>query len=281
MKITIEHFPIRMRFGEEKALKMIKDAGFDGVDYSFNQLGNGQAINLSDHLKKANAVKRILDDTGLFCSQAHAPFGLQYGVKFDMDDNRFADTVRSIEFASVLGVKQIVVHTVYMPENADFFACNIDFYKSLESYAKNCGVQIAVENLVANPQLCKPSVLSDFVRQLNSPIFSACADLGHAMITGTPPEDFVAGMEKGILKCIHVQDTDGVLDRHWIPYQGVQNWDAVMRALADYGYDGTLDMEVIHSFDFLPDELILSALKYTATVGRFLTEKFDRYKNTK
>ena len=51
-----------------------------------------------------------------------------------------------------------------------------------------------------------------------------------------------------------------------------------MRALAGYGYDGTLDMEVIHSFDFLPDELMLPALRYTATVGKFLAEKFEGYK---
>ena len=277
MKITIEHFPMRLRFGEENALKMIKDAGFDGVDYSFNQMGNGQAIDLTDHIKKANAVKKLLADLGLICTQAHAPFGLKYGVKFSMDDKQFSDTVKSIEYASVLGVKQIVVHSVAVPEDADFFACNFDFYKSLESYAKDCGIEIAVENLV-NSKLRTPSVLSDFVRKLNSPVFSACADLGHAMITGTPPEDFIAGMDKGMLKCVHVQDTDGSLDKHWIPYQGVQNWDAVMRALAGYGYDGTLDMEVIHSFDFLPDELMLPALRYTATVGKSLAEKFEGYK---
>ena len=279
MKITIEHFTMRSRFGEETALKMIKDAGFDGVDYSFNE-GNGQAIDLSDHVKKAKAVKKILDDAGLFCSQAHAPFGLKYGVKFNMQDKQFADTVKSIEFSAVLGVKELVVHSILMPDNSDFFDYNYDFYKSLESYAKDCGVKIAVENLV-NSVFWKPDRLSQFIRLLDSPVFCACVDVGHAALMGTPPEEFIAGMDKGVIKCVHIQDTDGKIDRHWIPYQGVQNWDNIIRALAEYGYCGSLDMEIVHAYDNLPDELCFPALKYTADVGKFLADKFETYKAEK
>ena len=277
MKITIEHFPMRLRFGEEKALKMIKDAGFDGVDYSFNELGNGQAIDLSDHENNAKKVKALLDDLGLSCSQAHAPFRLPYDTKFDMSDVHFADTVRSFEFASVIGAKDVVVHCIPMPDNTDFYGYNYDFYKSLEPYAKDCGVNIAVENLV-NSIFWRPKTLSHFIRMLDSPVFCACVDMGHAMLMGLPPEDFVAGMDKGVMKCIHVQDTDGKVDRHWIPYQGVHNWDNVMKALAEYGYEGNLDMEIIHAYDALPDELMLPALEYTAKVGRYLADKFESYK---
>ena len=279
MKITIEHFPMRARFGEEGAFKMIKEAGFDGVDYSFNNLGNGQSIDLSDHITKAKKVKSLLYDLGLECYQAHAPFGLKYGVGFDMDDEQFASIVKSFEFAAVIGAKEVVVHCVTMPENTDFYQCNYDFYKALEPYAKACGVHIAVENLV-NSIFWKPNVLSQFIRFLSSPVFSACVDLGHAMITGTQPEDYIAGMDKGVVKCIHVQDTDGKLDKHWIPYQGVQNWDSIMRSLADYGFEGYLDMEIIHSYDLVPNELFLPILKYTAQVGKHLSEIFENYKKT-
>ena len=277
MKISIEHFPMRQRFGEEKALKMIKDAGFDGVDYSFNELGNGQAIDLSNHTAKAKKVKKLLDGLELDCTQAHAPFGLKYGVKFDMQDKQFADTVRSIEFSSILGVKEIVVHSIFMPDNTNFFDHNYGFYKSLEPYAKDCGVQIAVENLV-NSIFWKPNRLSQFIRMLDSSVFCACVDVGHSMLMGTSPEEFISGMDKGVMKCVHIQDTDGKIDRHWIPYQGIQNWDNIMKSLAEYGYNGALDMEIVHAYDNLPDELCFSALKYTADVGKFLAAKFEKIK---
>ncbi|MBQ9485713.1 MAG: sugar phosphate isomerase/epimerase [Clostridia bacterium] len=277
MKLSIEHFPFRNRFGEEKALEMIKKAGFDGVDYSFNALGNGTAIDLSDHIIKAQKIKKMLDGLELSCTQAHAPFCLKYGIKFNNNEKDFADMIKSIEFAGAIGVKQIVVHSIKMPENSDFFDYNFDYYKSLEPYAKDCGVQIAVENLV-NSIFWKPNRLSQFIRLLDSPVFCACVDVGHAMLMGTPPEEFISGMDKGLLKCIHIHDTDGKVDRHWIPYQGVQNWDNIIKALADYDYNGEMNMEIVHCFDNLPDELYFPLLCYTAKVGKMLVNKFKEYK---
>ena len=88
-----------------------------------------------------------------------------------------------------------------------------------------------------------------------------------------------AGMDKGMMKCIHIQDTNGKIDGHLIPYSGVHNWDGIMKALAEYGYDGTLDMEIIHCFDGLPKELYLPLLRYAATVGKTLVGKFGNYNN--
>ena len=276
MKISIESFPFRLKFGEEKALEMIKKAGFDGIDYSFNALGNGTAIDLNNHIAKAKAVKKLLDTLELSCLQAHAPFNLKYGAEFSLNDKDYSDIVRSLEFASEIGVKQVVVHSIKMPENMDFFDYNFEFYKSLEPYAKNCGVQIAVENLV-NSIFWRPNRLSQFIRLLDSPVFCACVDMGHAELMGIPPEEFVLGMDKEIVKCIHIQDTDGKVDRHWIPYQGVQNWENIIKALAEYGYDGEMNMEVIHSFDKLPEELYFPLLCYTAQVGKALVGKLENY----
>lgn len=276
MKITIENFLFRNIFGEEKALEMIKKAGFDGVDYSFNALGNGCAIDLTNHLAKAKSVKKTLDALDLSCTQAHAPFEVKYGDALNLDNNGFANIVRSLEFGAELGVKQMVVHSVAAPNNADFFQYNFDFHKSLEPYAKACNVQIAVENLV-NSIFWRPNKLSQFIRLLDSPVFCACVDMGHAELMGMPPEDFVSGMDQGLVKCIHMHDTDGKIDRHWIPYQGIQNWDNIVKALVEYGYEGEMNMEVIHSFDYLPTELVFPLLCYTAQVCKLLKNKFEAY----
>ncbi|MBR4910695.1 MAG: sugar phosphate isomerase/epimerase [Clostridia bacterium] len=276
MIISIENFPLRQKFGEEKALEMIKSAGFDGVDYSFNEGVSGAAFDLTDHIKKAQKTKAELDKLGLLCVQAHAPFGLKPDIKTDVRDKSFADTVRSIEYAAILGAKQIVVHSIEVPDNADFFDINYNFYKSLQPYAEKCGVRIAIENLVGSI-FWRPNRLSHFIRLLDSPVFCDCVDTGHAALMGIPPEDYISGMEADMLKCVHIQDTDGKVDRHWIPYAGVHNWDNIMKALADKEFEGALDMEIIHSFDALPDELYLPLLCYTAKVGKALAGKFEEY----
>lgn len=278
MKISIENFLFRNVFGEEKALEMLKKAGFDGIDYSFNADGKGNAIDLTDHLAKAKAVKKTLDALELSCTQAHAPFEVKYGDALNLDNKGFSNIVRSLEFAAELGVRQMVVHSVAAPNNTDFFQYNFDFHKALEPYAKACNVQIAVENLV-NSIFWRPNKLSQFIHLLDSPVFCACIDVGHAELMGIPPEDFISGMDKGLLNCIHMHDTDSKVDRHWIPYQGTQNWDNIVKALAQYGYEGEMNMEVIHSFDNLPQELYFSLLCYTAQVGKLLANKFETYRS--
>ena len=44
------------------------------------------------------------------------------------------------------------------------------------------------------------------------------------------------------------------------------------------GFDGDINLEVIHSFDNLPDALYQPMLNYTATVGKYLRERFNFYK---
>ena len=46
MILSMEHFPSRAKFGEEQTFKMLKDAGFSGVDYSFNAWRDGTSIDL-------------------------------------------------------------------------------------------------------------------------------------------------------------------------------------------------------------------------------------------
>ena len=82
-------------------------------------------------------------------------------------------------------------------------------------------------------------------------------------------------MPKNLVQVVHLHDTDGKTDGHWIPYQGIHNWDNIIKALAEYNFNGEMNLEVIHSFDNLPNELIAPALKYTATVGREMINKFN------
>lgn len=278
MKLTIEHFPFREKFGEEKAFEMLSSVGFDGVDYSFNNTGKGAAIDLEKHVESAKRTRKLLDKYGLVANQAHAPFAFQFGEAMDESNKNYKDMIRTIESCSIIGIKILVVHAVKVPKGGDFFTYNYRYYKSLQPYAEKFGVKIAVENLV-NSIFWLPEKLSKFIEELDSPVFCACVDVGHSAITGTEPEHYIAGMEKKLIECIHMHDTDGKLDRHWIPYQGEHNWENILKALAEYGFNGDMNLEIIHSFDNLPTELYLPMLTYIAKVGRFLIDKFDEYKN--
>ena len=277
MKLTIENFFLRTVFGEDEALRMIKEAGFDGVDYSFHG-EKGKALDFGDHIGMAKKTKALLDKYGLSCSQGHAPFELSFGDELNETNENYLNIVKTLEFASIIGCENVVVHAIKVPAGEDFLTLNLKYYKSLIPYAEKFGVKIAVENLL-NSIFWMPEKLNKFIEMLNSPVFVSCIDVGHSAIVGLPAENFISGMNKNLIACVHLHDTDNKKDRHWIPFQGEHNWDNILKALADYGFAGDMNLEVIHSFDALPSELYSAMLEYIAKVGRYMIERFNEFKS--
>jgi len=92
------------------------------------------------------------------------------------------------------------------------------------------------------------------------------------------PEDFIRRMNPTLLKALHVHDTDFVNDCHALPYLQRQNWDEIMRALAQVDYQGDLNLEVLLYTERFPDELVVPALRFAENIGRYLIKKFTEYK---
>ena len=88
-------------------------------------------------------------------------------------------------------------------------------------------------------------------------------------------------MDSELLFCVHLHDTDNKVDRHWTPFQGYHNWDKIMKSLVDIGFNGDMNLEVIHSFDNVPNALYKDTLEYIAKVGQYLINVFNEYKSSK
>ena len=277
MQLTIETFPFILKFGEERAYELIKEAGFTGIDFSYNATGKGLAINLDNYQEKAKKSLEMLKKLGLSCRQAHGPFEMQYTDEFSLENFNYKNVVNSILHAGIMGIERIVIHSLRCPDNVDFFEVNQRYYRSLIPYAKQANVKIAVENLVKG-KLFTPEKLVEFTKGLNSDVFCVCVDVGHCAIVNIPPEEFIQVLPKGLMQCIHLHDTDLSVDKHWMPYHGEQNWEKIMKALVDYGFDGEINLEVIRPIITLPDELVFPALKYTAEIGKYLIKLFENYK---
>lgn len=81
MITAIETYTLAERFGDKKAIEMIKEAGFEAIDYSFyTEFG----VLEGDFRKYAREIKEILDENGLVCNQAQNRRTLfsKWGKKF-------------------------------------------------------------------------------------------------------------------------------------------------------------------------------------------------------
>lgn len=283
MKLSVELSALTVKFGDYKAAELAKEAGFDAIDYSYYWDGENETVLGEGYREYAQNLRAHLDKIGIVCNQAHAPFSLKYGCAFDTSDKQYLWLVHSIESAAILGAENIIVHSLAVPQDVDFEAYNLKYYKSLVPYCEKFGIHVSVENLFSydskrhyyKGRLGSPEELNRMVEKINSPWINACVDIGHAALTGYEPEDFIAKMSSNVLKALHVHDNDYIGDRHIIPYTGELNWDAIMKSLKNIGYDGELTFEIFCYLKKFPDELVPDALKLAVSIGRHLISVYN------
>lgn len=291
MKISIENHVLHTRFGDERSFEMLKDAGFDCVDYSFYWLQPemDEKVLGDGYLDYACKVRNLLDDLQLECNQAHAPFEVKSEDPFDVSNVRYLRLIRSLESASIMGAKCIIVHALTPPEGVSMLEYNYRFYKSLEPYCEKFGIKVAVENLFTSPRdpetkllsnkkFGKPAYMMELMNKLSPDNFVICIDLGHAKLTGNNPEDFIRGIDGSRLKALHVQDNDFVDDCHILPFNGKLNWANITESLAEVGYDSELTLEVFGFLGKMEDEMLPEALKFAAATAKHLVKKIEAQK---
>lgn len=260
---------------EEKLTALVK-AGFDAYDFSMdNPKDAAQLIAFDDYADKAKKLRVFADNLGIVCNQTHAPFPSVIPNEDERNEDTFKLIVRSLEVTSLLGGKLCVVHpcNYYSPEQ------NAAFYKTLEPYARDFGVKIALENMFnwdtkeghALPAACSDE--ENFYKHLSlldESVFCALVDVGHAEMAGldTSAEKMVKRLGSRVLG-IHLHDNDCAHDRHTLPFINSIKYDGFISALKETDYAGDITLEADNFFNKFPVTLAPAALKIMAEVANY------------
>ncbi len=279
MLLSMDTTRLRWRFGINKTLELLKEAGFDAFDFSFSNEKGIEYPNDEELAKMAEEVNDAMKKTGLVCHQTHAPFKLLENEKYTLDNPHYRDIVSTIKVSAAIGAKYVVVHPFRHEDYTDEVGDLIEYYLTLLPYAKECGIKIATENLFRAAQ--NPEKMNRLLRGIDDEDFVLCFDTGHSAVVGIPPEDFLKEADFKFLKALHLHDNDGKRDLHQLPYTGTLKWDNILEALANGGYDGNMNMEVPLYIAKLPDSAIPEALALAEKVGRDMINKFNNYKKEK
>lgn len=268
----------------DAAIKMIKEAGFDAFDYSMFWMSDGKDMLGEDYRERALKLRSLADKIGISCNQAHAPFDFRYCDEQKESNTAYCRLIRSIEVASILGAKNIIVHAIKeeLPEGVSFEEYNKNFYCSLLPYCEKFNICISVENIFnwyedkAIPVLCNPKEHNEFVENLDSSWINVCVDVGHSAITGYFPQDVLSSIKPNLLKALHIQDNDFHYDQHLLPFEGNIDWNAVAAALKQNNYDGDFTFEVSGYLRRQETENLMTALKHANEVGRKIIAFMER-----
>ena len=225
---------------------------FNAFDFSFCDL---DLIKREDYKEYMKELKEYALEIGIVCNQAHAPF-----PTITIGDDGYnlmirEYIIRSIEAASILGAKIIVIH----PANKWRFKENIELFNSFLPYAKAYNIKIGVENMWERPypkaetiSPCACSLFDDFTKTLEGldpNYFVACLDIGHAEMFGKGYAVELIHALGHRLEAIHIHDNDLAHDNHWIPGQGNINFNDIAIALREINYKGDITLEVVNDKD--------------------------------
>ena len=253
MKISTEIASAAAIVGEEKAIELYAKAGFDAWDFSMfamcrydwhnkTLLPNSHPLAGSDYLAFARKLRQIGEDNGIHCNQSHAPFP---AYSKEIRDH----FKRAIECTAEAGGSICIIH----PDNYKSAEENAEMYAELLPFAKEHGVKIATENMwnwdnakgQASFAACAtPKSFCDHIDLLNDDYMVACLDIGHAEMRGldTTAVEMIHTLGHR-LQALHIHDNDKWQDSHQIPFSMQIDFDAVVKALKDIGYNGYLTLE--------------------------------------
>ena len=187
----------------------------------------------------------------------HGPFD---GIALMSKDIRVralaAERLRQgLELGAELGATHMVIHSPFMFFGTPFVshsealgrAEQIELvHLTLESVlpmARELGCMLVIEGI----QDKHPAPLLALVRSFEPEHVRMSLDIGHALINhrsgGPPPDQWV--LEAGnLLGHLHLQDSDGNVDRHWMPGTGQMNWYALFEALGTLRHRPRLILEL-------------------------------------
>lgn len=285
MKLVTQTEGLSSRFGDKAAVEYLCKAGFDGIDMSMFEMKNNPncIFNSKDYKKYALLLKKTAQNYGVTFEQSHAPFPSAKEKDDEYNDFILEKLKRSIEIAGLLEAKIIVVHPVFFHKHK--FEKNMELYHTLEPYAADYGVKIALENMWGRnkkkkiiPNVCSLSgEFNEYVDALDSKHFTACLDLGHCGLVGSDAATMIREMGSERLGCLHIHDNDFISDSHTLPYLSDMNWNEILKALGETGYKGNFTFEADNFLKKFPAELLPSALNMLHDTGRFMMKEIERY----
>ena len=195
-------------------------------------------------------AKKWADNHNVQLWSLHLPFRPTEKVNFASNDelvrtNTLEYYTNIIKRASKAGIKIFVVHPNSNEpiEEGEERAKKIEQIKKyLDMLAENAykeGCVVAVENLPRSCIARNSDELLDLMKANEK--LRVCYDTNHLM--GQEATEFIKAVGEKIIT-LHVSDYDFMNERHWLPGEGKNDWQKILKALRKVGYNGVWLYEI-------------------------------------
>ena len=306
MDISVQNGGLTRFWGDEKGYQMIRDAGFDGIDWNIDNAWSSKELNqkIMNHCIFEDSVEEILAHyqkeleairaAGLKIFQAHAPFPAYIPDFPEFNEYAIGIYKNCILFCDRVGVKKLVIHGAsqrlndYTQTPASMKAMNYHLYESLIPTLLQTDVTVCLENLFTHngrqiiEGTCSiPEEAVEYIDTLNAKAgrecFGLCLDTGHLNLLGKNQGNYIRALGSRI-KALHVHDNMGDDDSHLAPYTGNIIWKDVIQGLKDIGYRENFNFETFRqvTLERVDPEMVPIWLKAIHDMGVVFTKMLEQ-----
>lgn len=278
----------------EDAMRLVKDAGFDSLDFPFSIFTGREnsPLDRPDWREWAGEIAAVSRRTGLPVTQAHStwqhpmPDDLHYEAPWEI-------YYRTMEACRIVGCRHLIFHPMRQSGRVDtptlrrrIHDWNVRWFRELLPAAERFDLIINLENTFdshhvqgkdspAYPYTTGEDMLR-LLHDIDSPRVKLCLDTGHANISAQDIPAMIRSFGKE-LATLHLNDNYGMIwpvyeDLHLFPGSGRIDWAAVFAALRDIGFDGVLNMEPVAELRRMPEKIQRIQLRAAADTLRALAE---------
>jgi len=269
-------------------IRACAEAGYREMDFSFVDQVFGKTEFLGKHWEAyVNSFRDLAENLGVHFTQSHGPL---YSFCSKNDGQMEEWIRRSAAGSRMLGVRWMVMHpdTLVSGDQKDprTMELNVEFFRRLSDQAGRYDLGIAIENMWGKAKegvprfAIDPDELRELIDRVDAENVGVCWDAEHGSIEGIDQGEAIRKLGDRV-KALHISDQTAANNIHILPYMGFTDWDNVLSALADIGYDNSFTFELQHYLLYMPLELALSAIRLSREVGEYMIHQIDRFRQEK
>ena len=263
MKFGASIWPFQWDPPYEDAISRIASLGFEAVE-----LIGWDRQNLHDYYtpKKVKELRRFVEDSGLEISEfVSTPEGMASPNKKERDRaiEHFKQAVEvaaglgtgivnsvsaypfDLEFPRITDMPHLQQWTVDVPSGLDWkknWEDYVDVTRRCASICEDADLRYALEPHPYRHMSNTASMLR-LIEHVDSEALGMNFDPSHLFPAGETPHVVIYQLAERVFHC-HFSDNDGTTNVHWRPGRGKIDWEAVLVALRDTGYDGVISIEL-------------------------------------
>ncbi len=236
---------------EQVQYNAISNAGFKYINYDIS----GGDYTAEDYKPLMHAHLEKMKRANLVPIMAHGPY--RYPLPDELKEVFHSSCMNAIKCCKAIDIPYIVLHphaAKGMSHDA-FLEENRAMFRRLIPAMEETGVMVLIENI---GQFTDPHFVHDgnelklLIETCDHPLFAACWDTGHANHVVSDQRESIIELGS-LLKGLHINDNLGDLEPRWqtwmndmhtVPLFGTVDFDGVVLALKEIGYEGYFNFEV-------------------------------------